>query len=57
MVEAKAKSEKVDWELEVNLPLFSWFFSCCFLVCFVFFVFEKQKDDNNVSLSSYVVVL
>jgi hypothetical protein len=57
MVEAKAKSEKVEWEFKVNLPLFSWFFSCCFLVCFVFFVFEKKEDDNNVSLFSSVVVL
>jgi hypothetical protein len=38
-----AKSEKVNRELEGKLPPFSWFFLGCFLMCFVFFVFEKKK--------------
>jgi hypothetical protein len=38
-----AKNEKTEQELEGKLPPFSWFFFCCFLVCFIFSVFEKKK--------------
>ncbi len=71
--EARAKSERVEWELEGKLPPFFWSFFCCFLVCFVFFVFEKKKKKmtlwpsflclrrrwwhNNMLLSFSLVVL
>jgi hypothetical protein len=42
-LEAGAKSERAMRKLENKLPPFSRFFFCCFLMCFVFFVFEKKK--------------
>ncbi len=42
-VEVKAKSERVERELEGKLPPFSWFFFVVFLCVLFFFVFEKNK--------------
>jgi len=45
--EVKTKSEKAEWELEGKLFPFFWFFFSCFLVCFIFFVFEKKEKKTT----------
>jgi hypothetical protein len=45
--EVRTKSEKAEREFEGKLPLFFWFSFSCFLVCFIFFVFEKKKKKTT----------
>jgi len=42
-VEVGARNERVEKELEDKFFPFFWFFFGCFLVCFIFFVFKKNK--------------
>ncbi len=44
---ARTKSEKAERELEGKLSPFFWFFFSCFLVCFIFIVFEKKKKKTT----------
>jgi len=49
-VEAGAKSEKVEWELEGKLPPFStyFFFSMVFFsLCFIFLLLENKKMSGE----------
>ncbi len=43
MQKQEGKSERAHRKFEGKLPPFSWFFLYCFLVCFIFSMFEEKK--------------
>ncbi len=56
-VEARAKSERAEWEFEGMLPPFSWFFFLFFSHVFCLLCVWEKEDNDNVPLISSVVVL
>jgi hypothetical protein len=48
--EVGAKTNKAKRELESKLLPFSWFLFSCFLVSFVFFMFEKKKMTQECAI-------